>query len=262
VPLRIAFDLDGVLADMESELVRQAELLFGEAMTRRLEERAADPDRTAAVEASDSGDQSADAVSSGQAGTEGALDNIPPLLKLNMTARQQRKLWRHVETIENFWETLNELEPGTITRLAAIATERRWEIIFLTKRPQTAGATSQLQTQHWLQSKGFALPSVFVVQGSRGRIAAALDLHIVVDDRPENCLDVVVDSKARAILVWRDHEKHVPAGTRRLGIGVVKTTAECLDILAEVDTSEATSERPGVMHRMRRLFGLKEPTNV
>ena len=40
--LRIAFDLDGVLADMESELVRQAEILFGEPMTRRLQERAAE----------------------------------------------------------------------------------------------------------------------------------------------------------------------------------------------------------------------------
>jgi phosphoglycolate phosphatase-like HAD superfamily hydrolase len=262
VPLRIAFDLDGVLADMESELVRQAETLFGEAMTRRLEERAVDPDRPAAVVASESGDRSTNAVSGGQAAAEGALDNIPPLLKLNMTARQQRKLWRHVETIENFWETLSELEPGTITRLAAIATERRWEIIFLTKRPQTAGATSQAQTQQWLKSKGFALPSVFVVQGSRGRIAAALDLDIVVDDRPENCLDVVVDSKARAILVWREDDKHVPAGTRRLGIGVVKTTAECLDILAEVDTSASANEREGVMQRMRRLFGWKEPTSV
>src|SRR5205814_2107959 len=32
LPLRIAFDLDGVLADMEGELVRQAEILFGESM--------------------------------------------------------------------------------------------------------------------------------------------------------------------------------------------------------------------------------------
>ena len=39
--LRIAFDLDGVLADMESELVRQSKILFGEPMTRRLQERAA-----------------------------------------------------------------------------------------------------------------------------------------------------------------------------------------------------------------------------
>ena len=41
MPLRIAFDLDGVLADMERELVRQAEVLFGESMTRRLQAPAA-----------------------------------------------------------------------------------------------------------------------------------------------------------------------------------------------------------------------------
>ena len=45
--LRIGIDLDGVLADMESELVRQSEILFGEPMTRRLEERAADSAPTA-----------------------------------------------------------------------------------------------------------------------------------------------------------------------------------------------------------------------
>ncbi len=28
--------------------------------------------------------------------------------------------------------------------------------------------------------------------------------------RPENCLDVVVDSKARAILVWREEEVLLP----------------------------------------------------
>ena len=31
MPFRIAFDLDGVLADMDGELVRHAEALFGEA---------------------------------------------------------------------------------------------------------------------------------------------------------------------------------------------------------------------------------------
>jgi hypothetical protein len=259
VPLRIAFDLDGVLADMESELVRQAEVLFGEAMTRRLRGRAAAPGHTTTVVAADAGDQSADVVDGDQSGTD-PLENTPPRLKLNMTYRQQRKLWRHVESIENFWETLEELEPGLIKRLAATATERRWEVIFLTKRPQTSGSTAQLQTQRWLQSKGFPLPSVFVVQGSRGRIAAALDLYIVVDDRPENCLDVVVDSKARAIIVWRGDEKLVPAEIRRLGIRVVKTTAECLDILVEVDSTTTAAEHPGVLNRVRRLFGLKAPT--
>ena len=40
MPVRIGFDMDGVFADMEGELVCQAEGLFGEAMTRWLKERA------------------------------------------------------------------------------------------------------------------------------------------------------------------------------------------------------------------------------
>ena len=40
------------------------------------------------------------------------------------------------------------------------------------------------------------MPSVFVMNGSRGKLAAALHLDAVIDDRSENCLDVVVDSKA------------------------------------------------------------------
>ena len=248
--LRIGFDLDGVFADMESELVRQSEILFGEPMTRRLQERAADSgDAPAAI---------ADApIAPTAPGTpDAAPEFAPQVAQLNMTARQQRRLWQHVESIENFWEGLAELEPGVIQRLAGIAIDRRWEIIFLTKRPETVGATAQVQSQRWLESKGFTLPSVFVVQGSRGRIAASLGLDIVVDDRPENCLDVVVDSKARAILVWRADQSQLPAAAQRLGIGVVKSVAHCLEILTQVDS--ATREEPGVMTRVMRLLGLKE----
>jgi hypothetical protein len=257
VPLRIAFDLDGVLADMESELVRQAHILFGTSMKGQLDLRAVEDAK--AIEPVD--DFRVDAAPESQTLAESLTDNAPALVRLNMTWRQQRRLWRHVESIDGFWERLREIEPGTLQRLAAIATDRRWEIIFLTRRPNTRGATAQVQTQRWLESQGFTLPSVFVVQGSRGRIAAALDLDIVVDDRPENCLDVVVDSKARAILVCREDEKHLPAATRRLGIGVVKSVAECLDILTELD-SAAAREQPGVMNRVMRLLGLKEPASA
>jgi hypothetical protein len=82
-----------------------------------------------------------------------------------------------------------------------------------------------------------------------------------VDDRPENCLDVVVDSKARAILVWREDEKQLPAAAKRLGIGAVKSVGECLEILTQVDSAEAR-EQPGVVNPVLRLLGLKEPTSV
>jgi hypothetical protein len=251
--------MDGVLADMEAELVRQGEVLFGRPMMRRLQERA-DSSPSATPGVGGAGDTPSESDNSAPAAAETAPDNVPPLLRLNMTPRQQRKLWRHVESIDNFWLSLNETEPGIVARLAAIATDRRWEVIFLTKRPESAGATAQVQSQRWLEAKGFTLPSVYVVQGSRGRIAAALGLDMVIDDRPENCLDVVVDSRARAILVWRDDEKQLPAAAKRLGIDVVKTVGECLDILTQVDSRER--EQAGVVGRVKRLLGLKEPARA
>jgi len=251
VSLRIAFDLDGVLADMEGELLRQAELLFGERMTRRLQERAAGVGTSPAVPLANP-DRATDTTSDPAPRVESVA--APPIVTLQMTSRQERRLWRHVEAIENFWETLTEVEPGAVARLAAVATERKWEVLFLTKRPASAGATAQVQTQRWLEAKGFALPSVYVVQGSRGRIAAALGLDVVIDDRPENCLDIVVDSKARAVLVWRDGERPLPIAARRLGIGVVKSVDECLDILVRVDAPP--SETVGVVDRVMQLLGL------
>jgi len=264
--LRIAFDLDGVLADMESELVRQTEAIFGEVMTRKLQEPEAREPQTETGAQTPSPDKTADIAEPGEPGEFGLVpsaavaDSTPPIVKLKMTGRQERRLWRHVAIVEDFWESLNEIEPGVISRLAGIAADRRWEIIFLTKRPQTAGATAQVQSQRWLESKGFMLPSVYVVQGSRGRIAAALGLDIVIDDRPENCLDVVVDSKARAILVWREDEKALPVAARRLGIGIVKSVGECLDILIAVDAP--SPQDPGVLARVKRMLGLKEAEQV
>jgi hypothetical protein len=235
---------------MESELARQAEKLFGDARVRRL------PSRAAAVPAEEIDPPGDDASSeSGDA----AADSPPPLVRLKLSTRQQRKLWRHVEGIENFWETLQEIEPGAVAQLADMALARRWEVIFLTRRPQTAGRTAQAQTQRWLQARGFGLPSVFVVQGSRGRIAASLDLSIVVDDRIENCLDVVFDSKARAILVWREDEKQLPVTARRLGIGAVRSMTQCFTILAEID---AAGSETGVFDRVLRMLGLREDSQT
>jgi hypothetical protein len=223
--LRIAFDMDGVLADMEAALIEQTELLFGESR----------------------GD-----------GDEPVVDQSPAA-RLRMTPRQERRLWERVETIENFWESLHELEPGTVARLHALSVERRWEVIFLTKRPPTAGRTAQVQTQTWLEARGFALPSVYVVQGSRGQIAASLALDFVIDDRPENCLDVAIDSKARPILVWRGDDSELPEAVRRLGIGVAGSVGRCLDILAQIEASEMQS---GMITRVLRLLGLKEPAEA
>jgi hypothetical protein len=244
VSLRIGFDLDGVLADMDSALLREAAAVFGEAAARQMQQRP------------ESSELAASAVASSDESAEVSDGTTPPLIRLSMTPRQQRRLWHHVRSVEDFWQSLTEIESGSIARLAQLAHERRWEIIFLTKRPQTAGATAQVQSQRWLESKGFSLPSLFVVQGSRGRIASALSLDVVVDDRPENCFDVVADSNAKPILVWRDSPKALPTAAQRLGIGIVGSVEECLNLLAAADAS--SSEEASIFSRLKRLFGAKE----
>lgn len=234
--LRIAFDLDGVLANMEAALRVVYETRLGPAPSPT-------PQTMQAVPAD--GDESVDAQEA-----DGQLTDVPAV-QLNLTRRQERSLWREVAEIERFWEQLDEIEAGSVSRLAMLAREHSWEVIFLTKRPRTAGPTAQVQSQRWLEAKGFALPSVFVVQGSRGRIAAALDIDIVVDDRPENCLDVVMDSSARAILVLRSDTE--AGAAPRLGIKIVNSFAECLDLLLEIDARHR--EKPGVIERVKKMFG-------
>ena len=173
------------------------------------------------------------------------------LQELHLTVRQQSQLWDHVKQIENFWTTLPELEPGIISRIAKAATDRRWELIFLTTRPSTQGELVQLQSQRWLEAHGFQYPSVFVVQRSRGKIADALHLDAFVDDRPENCLDIAVESRAKVILVWHGHMNDVPAGAKRLGVRPVSTITEALSLLEHLDD---VRNQPGLMRSIRKVF--------
>ncbi len=236
--MRVGFDLDGVLADLHLPFVKAAIRLFPDL----------DPTviKSADIGASPTDDQAPDATTPS---VSSAQETRVPL-----TRQQSDAVWHHLASVEDFWEGLAEIESGAIARLATLADHRRWEVLFVTSRPRSAGRTVQRQSQRWLERLGFPLPSVYVVHGSRGRIASALALDVVIDDRPENCLDIVLESKAGAILVWRGDSASVPASARRLGIAVVPTVAACLDALVEAERSG--SDR-GFLDRLRGLLGLK-----
>ena len=152
-----------------------------------------------------------------------------------LTARRRQRLWSRVRAVENFWETLEEIEAEGVARVAAVARKRRWETIFLTTRPETAGDPAQTQTHRWLAARGFAYPSVFVVRGSRGAIASALDLDAIVDDRAQNCVDIVSESPARALLLWRQTADVPDIALNRPRIDVVKDLDASLNLLMEID---------------------------
>mgnify|MGYP003332498998 CR=1 FL=1 len=107
-------------------------------------------------------------------------------------------------------------------------------------------------TQRWLERHGFELPSVFVLRGSRGKAAAALHVDVVIDDRPDNCLDVVAESRAKPILVWRGNGTSVPQGVSRLGIETVLSMADALSRIAAMSTPPAPA---GWTSRLRRALG-------
>jgi hypothetical protein len=232
--MRLGFDLDGTLADLQTALAREARSLFPTVDPSTLPSSAAPGDRPAAADD----------------------DAQPPQVSVHgLRPREERELWRAVCERVNFWETLEEIEPGAVARLSALANERKWEIIFLTSRPETRGDNAQAQSHRWLSAHGFGTPSVFVVHGSRGKIAAALQLDVVVDDRPDNCLDVCADSPARPILIWRGDERNLPSNARHLGIGVVPSIGRCLDVLEKLD--DQGGQDPSLLKRLRRLLGLK-----
>src|SRR5687767_6641271 len=242
MPLRVGFDLDGTVADMYSALRREAIKLFGEEVLH-----------SAPVA---SAPQDAKQEQTPRPKPEDDQTTTLAIQELHLTARQQNQLWDHVKQIENFWTTLPELEPGIISRIARTARERRWEVIFLTTRPPTKGDLVQLQSQQWLDAHGFHYPSVFVVQRSRGKIADALHLHAFVDDRPENCLDIAVESKAKVILVWHGSLSEVPAGAKRLGVRAVSTITEAVSLLEQLDDIR---QQPSLMRAVKKVLGVAAP---
>ncbi len=218
--LRIAFDLDGVLADLESVYRRIVDDLFGK------------------VPAS-----AAPAERSAEEAAPGLADRDQPTVALPLSASQENEVWKEIEEVENFWMSLEPHEPGVLARIQDLATRHRWEVFFVTHRPATAGETVQRQTQRWLIAHGFELPSVMVMTGPRGRLARALALDYLIDDSPRHCADVVSESEAKAVLVLRQSDPTAVRGAREMGFEVTPTVAAALDLL---ERAQEENTQPGL----------------
>ncbi len=224
--LRVAFDLDGTLADMELVLRKRAAELFSGAKARV-------------------------PVKSEEAQEIGGTPPPDPT-GADLTPNEWRRLWAHVRRTEDFWLSLPETDEGIVAHIAAVATARRWEVLFLTTRPKVRGQTTQVQSQKWLETNGFARPSVFVVQRSRGVIAQALELDAVVDDRLENCVDVALESKAASIWIRPSASSESLRESRPAGVRVVQSIREAVSLLEQIDDDH---HRPGVVRSIRKLLG-------
>ena len=132
--MRIAFDLDGVLADLHRTFAATALELFPELDASAL----TSPDAGASPP-------------TGVPGSEPPAEPEETSLKKPLTPRKRDAVWKHLATVENFWETLEEIEAGSIKRLAAIARGAEMGGHFPDEPPMLRpGKTVQRQSQVWL----------------------------------------------------------------------------------------------------------------
>lgn len=178
-----------------------------------------------------------------------------------LSSREMRRIWDHVKRSPNWWVGLSPYEPAQIARLYDTARRLKWEVVFVTRRPATSGDPVQFQTQWWLEQQGFYYPSVVTVPGSRGELANALRLDVLVDDQIHNCVDIISGSTAKAVLLLRDRpDPSVEEHAVSRGIGVVRSLEEALDVLDHLHS--VLRERRGRLQRLSDWFisrGRTEP---
>jgi hypothetical protein len=231
MPLRIGFDMDGVLADFSSAFHQMEVRLFGPGRPIRADRPEEEAEKQSAPPAA--------ATSDAAAGEH---------------RRRSDAIWKAIQETPGFWTTLKPLDPSAVRRIRDQMIKYRWEVFFITQRPETAGETVQRQTQRWLLAQGFDVPSVLVIGGSRGAAASALRLNYHVDDSPQNCLDVMSEGRARPILVVPPDNGATAQRARSLGIGVARNIGECLDILEQVSVAR---DQPGVLQKLAAAVGWK-----
>jgi hypothetical protein len=219
--LRIGFDLDGVVADFRTAFLDAAARVLGSGAIQRPSSPMPDLDAVSAADA--------------------------------------KRVWKAICDTPNWWLSLAPYEPTQIARLYQLARRFRWEITFLTSRIPTAGDSVQLQSQTWLEANGFYMPAVVTVPGSRGEIANALRLDIVVDDQYLNCLEVIGASQAKAMLMLqmgdRSRDRDLGKEATDRGIGVVYRLEQAIAILLQFQ--DIIQQKRGTVMRLADWFSRK-----
>lgn len=112
----------------------------------------------------------------------------------------------------------------------------------------------------FISEHGKILTYNYVVDRSRDRIIAALGLDLVDNDTPENCVNVGSDLGAHTIAVFRNQDTLTPAPLQTIGIHVMRSTNEGLDL--RVDINSKMVKNPESMERVMQALDFKQDSGT
>lgn len=144
--------------------------------------------------------------------------------KWGATPEQVKAAWAYVKQSPNFWFRAQKRANThmDISRLR-LAQSAGHDVYFITNRP---GDSSKPQTEDWLISRGWNLPTVLVTrENTKHLVTDALGLDAYIDDKPQNLGGHTPHT--RLFLFDQPYNRHIDSSqyTR------VKTVSEMLDIL-------------------------------
>lgn len=150
-------------------------------------------------------------------------------------------IWDEVKEDPNFWGHLPAMW-GTYSLLQELTDIARagHQVYFITSRP---GRWAKHQSEQWLRQSGFdAIPTV-LISFDKGLLAEGLKLDIFVDDKPENVLDVAMarPSCKTFVLDWAYNRDHAELN-HQIALGRITRITKArapLDIIYQEDRKAA-----------------------
>ena len=141
--------------------------------------------------------------------------------------------WKAAACVRDLWAELDPLpsfDEETIILLNRLV--RQHDVYFVTNRFVTPGSSPMKQTKSWFYTNArITAPNVMIAK-DKGPMASVLELDAFIDDKPQNCLDVL-EARPNARVYLCDSSHNQPFSDPR--IPRVKDLKEFLKLILEAN---------------------------
>lgn len=126
-----------------------------------------------------------------------------------VTPSEQKEAWVKAAQTKNLWaelEALPSFDVETVRLLHAVNILH--DVFFVTNRFETPGPSPMKQTKYWFYNHANIIAPNVLIAKDKGPMASVLQLDAFIDDKPQNCIDVLeARSKAMVYLMDSSHNQ-------------------------------------------------------